>query len=775
MHVLWRDAIIRSMKRFDRVNLVVLTTALVCWLLAGAFIWVRWTGPYDGARVQPGDITAWRPNGFAISPVDPSQSGLDQGDVVVAVDGRSLESWAEALVDPSSPRPAWQIGETVTLTVERNGRTFDVPVILTGYPVLTVLFREWPPFVFALVFQLLGLFVFLKRPAERAAQVLFVAGASIVGATTWSFSFQVGDIIGGIEFWLYLATTVGAYMLLWISILHFALVFPQPHSVLKRRRILAFAYAAPYVFLIVGVLVVRWSTGRMLSSLASVGSLVTAAEMLYLVLALAIGFQGFRARRDPVSRQQVRWFSLAVFFVGAITVLLGMFPELLLGYPLLEWNWIALFGLLIPLSLVVAILRYRLFDIDVLINRTVVYGTLTGAVILIYVLVVGYLGAIVRPAAEGAARVDILLSLVAAGLVAVVFQPLRLLLQRQVNRVMYGERDDPYAVLTRLGHRLETTLEPNAVLPTIVEAVAQALKLPHVAIALNDESGVSLAATYGLAKAEPVVLPLNYQSEQVGRLILSPRAPGEAFSPSETALLQDLARQAGVAAHAVRLTMDLRHSRERIVSAREEERRRLRRDLHDGLGPGLAALTLKIDAAQNLLTNDPRAAANLLAELKTQTQAAIADVRRMSRDLRPPALDELGLIAAIEHQAAQYNRPGDGLCVRVIGPAEGVPPLPAATEVAAYRITLEALLNVVRHAHARLCTIRISINGAVDLEVVDDGVGILPDAPSGVGTMSMHERAAELGGICEITPVPGGGTRVHARLPMGPSPGKGTE
>lgn len=212
------------------------------------------------------------------------------------------------------------------------------------------------------------------------------------------------------------------------------------------------------------------------------------------------------------------------------------------------------------------------------------------------------------------------------------------------------------------------------------------------------------------------------------------------------------------------LTSDLQRSRERLVNTREEERRRLRRDLHDGLGPQLATLTLKLDAARNMLSQKEAVAADaLLAELKAQTQAAISDIRRLVYDLRPPALDELGLISAIREQATNYSQ--NGLNVFVEAP-EPLAPLPAAVEVAAYRIVQEALTNVSHHARARACRIRLSLSDELELEITDDGIGLPEDLRAGVGLYSMRERTAELGGTCEIGPSPTGGTRVLARLSL---------
>src|SRR5215212_2292541 len=483
------------------------------------------------------------------------------------------------------------------------------------------------------------------------------------------------------------------------------------------------------------------------------------------VISLFVRFR--RARGDE--RQQIRWFASA----AALTLLcIPVFEVLQIAGSGLPEAIAALASLLvvpsIPVATGIAILRHHLYDIDLLINRTLVYGALSVIVVGLYVLVVGALSALLQ--VQGQAQGSLFASLLATGLVAVLFAPLRDRLQRAVNRLMYGHRDDPYEVLSGLGERLETTLAPNAVLPTIVESVARALKLPYAAIALkrSAEGGSVKVAEYGKKGAgEPLVVPLGYQQETVGELILSPRSPGESFGKSDLRLLGDLAYQAGVAAHAVRLSADLQRSRERLVTAREEERKRLRRDLHDGVGPQLAALTLKLETARNLLSHDPKTAA-LMAELSERARATVSDVRRSVHALRPPALDELGLVPALREGAAQYGQ--NGLRVSVEAP-ESLPPLPAAVEVAAYRIAQEAMTNVVRHAGASSCSVRIALDEEAEeadvlhLEVEDDGRGVGEEPKAGVGTHSMRERAEELGGRCTIEALSLRGTLVSAQLP----------
>jgi signal transduction histidine kinase len=343
-------------------------------------------------------------------------------------------------------------------------------------------------------------------------------------------------------------------------------------------------------------------------------------------------------------------------------------------------------------------------------------------------------------------------------------------LQRVVNHLLYGERDEPYMVLSRLGQRLEGTLFPDTVLSTVVRTVAEALKLPYVAVEIERSNTFEAAAATGKPINNPLRIPLVYGGGTVGRLVLGPRAASEDFTSADLRLLEDLARQIGAAVHAARLTeeavrlsADLQKSRERLVTAREEERRRLRRDLHDGLGPQLASLTMRAEAARDLIPEHPVRADEVLAGLTEQAQAAVADIRRLVYALRPPALDALGLLGALRSHASHYDH--GGVRVTVEAPEE-LPSLPAAVEVAAYLIALEATNNVTRHADARNCTIHLTLTGdTLRLEIADDGKGIAEDRAPGVGLVSMRERAEELGGSFTIGILPAGGTCVQACLP----------
>jgi signal transduction histidine kinase len=452
-------------------------------------------------------------------------------------------------------------------------------------------------------------------------------------------------------------------------------------------------------------------------------------------------------------RQVLRWLA-AVALAGPLVVLAVLLLPPAIGLAVAEIETF------LEIATITAVtLRYRVFETELVLNRAWVYTLLTGSLAAVYAGVVALGTAILSD--RGA-------SIIGAVVVALCFAPVRTRLQRVVNHVMYGDRDDPYAVLARVGRRLESTLAPETVLPTIVQAVREALKLPYAAITLitSQEGGAtSLAAAAGTPVAVTLRLPLVYQHEPVGELVLAPRAPGEPFSPADRRLLEDLARQIGVAAHAVRLTADLQRSRARLVVAREEERRRLRRDLHDGLGPTLASMTLQTEAAQELYATDPARGAALLVDLTGQLQAATVDIRRLVYALRPPALDELGLVGALRAQAVRHEV--GRTRIDVLAP-DALPPLTAAVEVAAYRIVQEALTNVLRHAEAHTCMVTLTYDDAASilaLEVTDDGRGLPDSAHAGVGLSSMRERAEELGGACVIEPLPTGGARVRAILP----------
>jgi two-component system, NarL family, sensor kinase len=461
-------------------------------------------------------------------------------------------------------------------------------------------------------------------------------------------------------------------------------------------------------------------------------------------------------------RQQVKWLAYAAVPLTATLV------------PVLIWHPVGLVSVFFwhPVGLVrasliaialwtvyiaigIAVLRHRLYDIDRLINRTVVYGLLTAGGIGVYVAVVKLAEWLLR---EGVGFGG---SLVATAVVAVGFAPARDRLQRWVDRRLYGERHDPVRAMARLGEQLRDA-PGGDVLAQVLQAVCETLRLP--AASLRVEDGVEVAA-YGRPGATSESIPLEHEGQQVGALLVSPRTGEQTLGAADRRILEVLAAPVAVALHAVVLSQELQRSRERLVAAREEERRRLRRDLHDGLGPILTAVTLKADAARSVLTAAPDRADGLLAELRGDAKQAIGDLRRIIYDLRPAPLDELGLLGALGEQVDRFGR--QGLSVTLQAPP-ALPVLPAAVEVVAYRIVTEALANVTRHAHASRATVTVSVDHGLCLDVQDNGTASTANGDGwrpGMGLESMAERVAEVGGTLQAGPTPTGG-RVQASLPL---------
>lgn len=350
---------------------------------------------------------------------------------------------------------------------------------------------------------------------------------------------------------------------------------------------------------------------------------------------------------------------------------------------------------------------------------------------------------------------------IAVTLIAVTVEPVRRWLRRSVDDLVYGHLEDASGVMSRLNRQIDTaapaiSADPD---PSLAQTIARTLNLPYVAI-------VDGAAETSVVGRKPddrdlADVPMTYQGEVLGHLYVASRHPGTRLSNRELNLLTDLAHQLGLGMYAVRASQQVQASRAALVTAREEERRRIRRDLHDGLGPTLASLKLQLTAVARLLTPDPGRAATMLEEVRDELNATTAEVRRLVYGLRPPLIDELGLIAALRnHPAAR------GELVVEVQP-EDLPNLPAAVEVALYRIASEAIHNAVRHSGGKRCQVSISVtNEVVCMIVSDDGRGLPEPLIDGVGLSAMRERAAELGGTLTVSSDEGAGTAVRTVVPL---------
>lgn len=556
-----------------------------------------------------------------------------------------------------------------------------------------------------------------------------------------------------------LVITVFAYSWPWSISLFLPLallLFPDGHLLSPRWRpvVVAVVVTAPLFVVEMGAAPGPADPAMPLSSYltlpahAALQPLWTAAELRHsLVLVLAIVTLVLRYRRaGEVGRRQLLWLLLAT-----IAVLVCTLPwSFVAGTPI-----VVLFAIpLIPIAVTVAIIRHQLLDIRLVVSRAVAWLLASVLVVLSYAALVALLDTFVSAQLGRSAAATVIVALLIA--------PLLPRLQRLVDRAMYGDRGDPASVVSRIG--LELLSEPAAGLSGVVAAVRDGLRVPYAAVSTVDE----LLAAVGDPSAAVGTVPLDYGGARVGALVVGLRPGERTLSDADRKVLTLVAVPLAAAVHALHLSAELQASRERIVTAQEEERRRLRRDLHDGLGPTLTGVAMIADAATNYLDHDVPKARELLTTLRSDTRTAIADVRRIVENLRPPALDELGLIEALRQRVEQLRWRVDGQTIQVrLDAPDEVPVLPAAVEAAGYRIVTEALNNVVRHSTASVAVMRVRCGQSLDMEVTDDGPPNGGWQP-GVGLQAMRERAAELGGRFEAGPSPAGG-RVFVSFPLEPT------
>jgi signal transduction histidine kinase len=490
-----------------------------------------------------------------------------------------------------------------------------------------------------------------------------------------------------------------------------------------------------------------------------------------------------RAQGDE--RQQLEWVAYAVI-VSALAAAALKIPTLLPSFP--SWpSDIAVtagFGIAVPVAAGIAIFKYRLYDIDLVISRTLVYGALALLITAVYVGIAVGLGALIG----GGGKPNLALSVVATAVVAVGFQPVRELFQKLANRLVYGKRATPYELLARFADRVAENYAVDDVLPRMAHVLAEgtgALRADvwiHAGAVLRDTaswpldtgSRESVALVSGALPEVPNadrVVEVRHQGELLGALSVTKRSR-EALTPIEEKLLSDLAHQAGLVLKNVGLTAelqarldDLRASRQRLVAAQDDERRRLERNLHDGAQQNLVAIKVKLSLVEMLRTRDPEKARATIIGLKRDADEALETLRDLARGIYPPLLAEKGLAAALVSQAGKATLP-----VRV--DAAGVARYPAETEAASYFCTLEALQNVQKYAAASAVAVCVrEIDGQLQIEVTDDGLGFDSSvAIRGSGLTNMEDRLEALGGSLHIDSAPGAGTRLRAIVPVPRAP-----
>lgn len=751
-----------SERRFDRGGLLVVGLALT--LLAAGIVQKAYrlslpTTGWSTLNAINSNVPVFEHNLLG------APSALRFGDRFVALEGVSLEEIHVRSAAGLSARPInYEAGEQVQMTVVREGHSLELSVPLynwSGAAIWQAVVSSLRTHALTWLGFLIAAFVFWRRPENTAARLLFLYYVTQVTIfVSWLLEPSAGhsltDLLSPTSYALMGFFSHAMFgLVLAPLIFHLCLSFPEPKALIQRFPwLLAVVYTLPWLLLV--------GAGSLVPVLGS--GLETAGYLLvgtYSLLGAAALVHTFVTVRDPLHLAQVRWvaFGFAILSLQSVGYALGALS--LLDGPVLDMVVAFPSALVLTACLAVAVLRYRLFDIDLVVNRTLVYLTLSACVVGLYVFVVGALGTLFK--AQG----NLTVSLVATGLIAVLFQPLRERLQRAVNRAMYGRWDEPYALLSQLSQKVEGSLTPEQVLPSSLETVTQALKLPYASVLLYRAGGDEVVANCGggadayADTIDPVMFPLVHQGETFGELRLLPRGSGEAFSVKELSLLKTVAQQMSVAAYAVRQTLDLRRSRERLISAREEERLRIRRDLHDGLGPTLAGLNLQAGSLKRLLKTEPEAAQVAIDDLRSELRNAVDEVRQLVHDLRPPSLDQLGLKGALEGLAASLGTPSCEITTDI----SELLPLPPATEVAVYRITQEALTNALKHARARCINVTLKLEHSLSLTIRDDGKGIPEHYRAGVGLRSIKERAEELRGSFEIVSQPYRGTTLRVGLP----------
>ena len=517
---------------------------------------------------------------------------------------------------------------------------------------------------------------------------------------------------------------------------------------------------------------------RQIADVLTMSLFLLAASVLAAVVSLGLRYR----RAGNEVRHQIKWllFAVSVYGLGFAASL----PGLVLNYQAPWLQAVAGLGLLlIPVAAAVAVLKYRLYDIDIVISRTLVYGALAGFITLVYVAIVVGIGALIG----SGGKPNLALSIVATAIVAVAFQPVRQSLQKVANRVVYGKRATPYEVLSKFSERVAEAYAADDVLPRMARVLAEGTGAARADVWLRTGPRLRQAGCWpeGAEEREPAwvangslpelpkadrAVEVRHQGELLGALTVTKRA-GESVTPIEEKLLNDLAHQAGLVLKNVGLTAellqrleDLRASRQRLVAAQDQERRRLERNLHDGAQQNLVALKVKLGLAEHIAQKDPARARELISQLKGDADEALETLRDLARGIYPPLLADKGLVTALESQARKASIPVD---VR----AHGVGRYPQDVEAAVYFCCLEALQNIAKYAQATAATVTLgAAAGFLSFDVRDNGAGFDPDTvPRGSGLQNMSDRLDALGGTLAVTSAPGDGTTLRGRLPVDPA------
>ena len=759
------------MSRTGRLLVIVAAWALpVAWLIAALG-----AGPSDGTLVWSSPITSESRWGATVTVQETyGESPFAIGDQIESINGRSVADWLAGEVGDDV-----STGDTVPYRVRVEGtglrfeRTYNVT--LARYPLTAALGDQLPVVATAVLMLLAGSVAFWWRPGSIATRA-FLASAALVPFGLASVPFGLGaiDLAGSRGVWPHVVGEVVCSLGLGLA-LFAAITLRTPKGWLAARPwVLPVAILTPFVGYAVWAATTVGSTDPGPVRQQSLLSIVVPSLALVVPVVLVVLAVTYARATSREVRLAAR-MSLLVLISGIVArFLLGDLPDRVSGQPILPWDVLLL--LIAPAvlaGLVVALVGYRLDVIEPAVRRTVVQGLVAALVGTAFVAIAGAIGSATDVSVG---------SILAGGVVALGVLPLAVALQRGVRRLVYGEADLPRTVVSEL-RLLDATSAPSEALTETLTLLSRRLRLSHASIEVTGPADATVDGTVdGTGGPGPVVAAVGEPGGRtgvtvdlvaggvgLGTLHLEPSPERDPFGRGDRRLLEDVGAQVGTLVQAVLANRELQRSRQELVTAREEERRRLRRDLHDGLGPSLATMAMRLESAQDLMGDDPAQAADVVGGLADLARDEIAEVRRLVDGLRPAALDQLGLVSALRQRAAQHQlTSGHDAVVWTVDADDDVEPLPAAVEVAAYRIVLEAVTNAIRHSGARACTVSLQrVGHDLRVQVRDDGRGLAADRRTGVGLFSMRERAEELGGACTVTS-DASGTLVDARLPLGP-------
>ncbi len=687
------------------------------------------------------------------------------GDRLLGIDGVPYPLLMFEAVNLRRPHLSFRPGEVKTYTVLRGGAEVDVSVPVHVWTAGGVARAAWRTLtsspwggIYRWLAWALAAYVFLRRPDLTSARLFFLLESVMLGAViaTSVAPVSVPELLSPALFY---ATRFAGDLFTWLLApplaLHLILAFPGTRT--PPRLALWLIYLVPWL-----VLAIVWVYGaaQLVPVMTTAYSVLGLAAVLRLVYLHGAGHQAARVRWFAFAFAVSNLFSLA-FWLQQI----GVIPHVPVLHALMFEHCIC--DLIYVVGFAIAILWHGLFDVDIVIGRTLVYLALTALVVAVYAALVGGVGSLVE------ASSSLPLSLAATAVVALAFDPARRRLQRGANRLLYGFRDEPYEILSRLGDVMRAAPQPGGAIHHATKAVAEALRLPFAAVRL----GTVTATTYGEPRQAAESFPLSHGGQVLGELVVAPRQAEGRLSPTDRKLLESLAVQVGTVAHSLKLEAGLELERLVSLNAREEERRRLGSDLHDDVGHRLTWLARQAQGAASLVETNPDAARAALSALGEEAQSVKERVRTLAHRLHPPELSLLGLVGAVAERLQVLQ---GGSSVRFQLEADELGELPAAIELAAYHIAQEALSNVLEHAEARTCRVRIYVVSKTDaagvvparryllLEVHDDGQKRwdVEQPRGGLGLASMRVRAREVGGTLAIVSQPDGGTTVSATLPF---------